>query len=105
MYLQFHYDLSDRQLEQRLRFDQAFWWFASFTTFEPTPDHSFFCRFRKLVGTKRIGKVFQTIANRSKQAGILRQVFKFVDATAIETKKTTWEECDKALREGEKKTQ
>ena len=33
----------------------------------------------------------------------MRQVFKFVDATAIETKKTTWEERDKALREGEEK--
>lgn len=103
LYLQFHYDLSDRQLEERLRFDQAFRWFAGFTAFEETPDHSFFCRFRKLVGTNRIGKIFQTITKRSQQAGILRQVFRFVDATAIETKKTTWEERDKALREGEEK--
>ena len=58
MYMQFHYDLSDRQLEERLRFDQAFRWFAGFTAFEETPDHSFFCRFRKLVGTNRIGKIF-----------------------------------------------
>ena len=33
----------------------------------------------------------------------MRQAFKFVDATAIETKKTTWEESDKALREAEEK--
>jgi IS5 family transposase len=103
LYLQFHYDLSDRELEERLRFDLAFRWFSGFTAFEETPDHSFFCRFRKLVGTKRIGKIFQTIVHRSKKAGILRQVFKFVDATAIETKKTSWEERDKALQDGEEK--
>ena len=47
--------------------------------------------------------MFQTITTRSQQAGILRQVFRFVDATAIETKKTTWEERDKALEKVKKK--
>ena len=101
MYLQFHYDLSDRQLEERLNFDLAFKWFCGFTAFEETPDHSYFCRFRKLVGTKRIGKIFKTIVNRSKKAGILRSIFHFVDATAIISKNTTWSERDKALKEGE----
>ena len=30
LYLQFHYDLSDRELEHRLRFDIAFKWFCGF---------------------------------------------------------------------------
>lgn len=30
LYLQFHYDLSDRQMEMRLRFDIAFKWFCGF---------------------------------------------------------------------------
>lgn len=102
LYLQFHYDLSDRELEKRLRFDLAFRWFCGFTAFETTPDHSFFCRFRKLIGTKRIGKLFDLIVKRSKDAGILRSVFRFADATAVITKQTTWEERDKALSEGER---
>lgn len=103
LYLQFHYDLSDRELEKRLRFDMAFRWFCGFTAFEETPDHSFFCRFRKLVGTKRMGLFFKAIVKRSKEAGILRSVFRFTDATAIITKQTTWEERDKALKEGQDK--
>ncbi len=103
LYLQFHYDLSDRQLEQRLRFDIAFKWFCGFTAFEETPDHTFFCRFRKTIGTKRIGKIFQTIVNRTKKAGILRPIFRFADATAIVVKNTTWEERDRAIKEGEEK--
>lgn len=101
LYLQFHYDLSDRELEQRLRFDIAFRWFCGFSAFETTPDHSFFCRFRKLVGTKRIGQLFKMIVKRSKEAGIMRSVFRFADATAIITKQTTWDERDRALKDGE----
>ena len=101
LYLQFHYDLSDRALEERLQFDMGFRWFCGFTAFEETPDHTFFCRFRKLMGTKRIGHLFKTIVKRSEKAGIMRSVFRFADATAIITKQTTWEERDKALSEGE----
>lgn len=101
LYLQFHYDLSDRELEKRLRFDIAFKWFCGFTAFGETPDHSFFCRFRKLMGTKRIGILFKAIVKRSKEAGIMRSTFRFADATAIITKQTTWEERDRALEQGE----
>lgn len=101
LYLQFHYDLSDRELEKRLRFDMAFRWFCGFTAFADTPDHSFFCRFRKLMGTKRIGELFKVIVNRAKDAGIMRGVFRFADATNIVTKGSTWEERDRALQDGE----
>ena len=103
LYLQFHYDLSDRELETRLRFDIAFRWFCGFTAFEPTPDHTFFCRFRKLIGTKGIGLLFKIIVNRSKEKGIMRSVFRFADATSIITKQTTWEERDQAIKQGEEK--
>lgn len=101
LYLQFHYDLSDRELEKRLRFDIAFRWFCGFTGFEETPDHSFFCRFRKLMGPHHVGKLFKAIVKRSEKAGIMRGVFRFADATAVITKETTWAERDKALAEGE----
>ena len=42
------------------------------------------------------------IVKRSKEAGIMRSVFRFADATAVITKQTTWEERDRALKEGEK---
>ncbi len=103
LYLQFHYDLSDRELEKRVRFDIAFRWFCGFTAFEQTPDPTFFCRFRKWVGTKRIGLLFKAIVNRSKEAKIMRSTFRFSDASAIVTKQTTWEQRDRALKEGEEK--
>lgn len=102
LYLQFHYDLSDRQLEERLRFDLAFKWFCGFTAFEATPDHSYFGRFRETAGTKRIGTLFSTIVKRSSRAGIMRHVFRFADASSIISKNTTWGERDRAIKDGEK---
>lgn len=101
LFLQFYYDLSDRQLEERLRYDMALRWFCGMSLDENTPDHTFFCRIRKVLGTKRIGQVFKNILQKSEQAGILRKVFTFVDASAIKSKETTWQERDKAVREGE----
>ncbi len=95
------YDLSDRQLEQELRFNIAYKWFCGFTAFEQTPDHSYFGRFRKRVGTQRIGKIFKAIVNKAKEKHLVRGVFHFADATAIVTKNTTWAERDKAIKEGE----
>ena len=103
LYLQFHTDLSDRELETRLRFDIAFRWFCGFTAYEDTADHRYFCRMWKAIGPKRIGKIFKAIVKRSKKAGIMRSVFQFGDATAIVTKNTTWAERDRAIKEGEDK--
>ncbi len=101
LFLQFYYDLSDRQMEERLRYDLGFKWFCGFTAFEQTPDHSYFGRFRKLVGTQRIGKIFKAIVNKAKEKHLVRGVFHFTDATSIITKNTTWAERDKAIKEGE----
>jgi len=101
MFLQFFYDLSDREMEKRLRFDMAFLWFCGFSAYEQTPDHSFFCRFRKALGTKGTAKVFNAIVKKSKKLGIMRTMFQFADATSIITKNTTWDERDSAIKKGE----
>lgn len=101
LFLQFYYDLSDRQMEERLRYDMGFRWFCVFKLDEETPDHSYFCRMRKVLGTERIAKIFRAINKKAENRGLLRQVFSFVDSSHIKAKETTWEERDKAIAEGE----
>jgi len=101
LFLQFLYDLSDRQLEERLRYDISYRWFLGLGLTDDTPDHTFACRSRKEIGTKRIGQIFNYINKKCEEAGIIRNVFHFVDATSIISKETTWKERDKALAEGE----
>jgi transposase, IS5 family len=101
LFLQFYYDLSDREMEDRLRYDVSFRWFCGFTLDDETPDHSYFCRIRKVLGTERVAKIFRKINKKAEAKGILRRVFTFVDSSAIISKETTWEQRDKALKDGE----
>jgi len=101
LFLQFMYDHSDREMEKQLRYNMAYQWFCGFSAFEQTPDHSFFSRFRKQIGTKRLAKVFQVIVDKAKDQHLIRSVFHFVDATSIVTKNTTWAERDAAIQAGE----
>jgi len=103
LFLQFFHDLSDRQMEERLRYDIAFRWFCGLSMEEESPDHSYFCRIRRTLGTERISKIFKSINEKAGRSGILRQVFTFVDGSAIKAKETTWAERDKAIAEGEEK--
>jgi len=101
LFLQFDYDLSDREMEERLRYDIGFKWFCGFGIEDETPDHTYFCRIRKTLGTQRIAKIFSQITKKAEAIGIMRKVFTFVDSSAIKSKETTWEERDKAIAEGE----
>ena len=88
-------------MEDRLRDDMACRWFCGISLGEESPDHSYFGRIREALGSQRIKKIFQRIKDGAESRGILRQVFTFVDASAIKSKETTWAERDKALEEGE----
>ena len=101
LFLQFYFDLSDREMEREMRDSIAMRWFCSFEISTITPDHTFFSRMRKLIGTKRMGKVFRRINEKAKEAGMIGDVFSFADSSAIETKQTTWEERDKAKDNGD----
>lgn len=101
LFLQFFYDLSDREMEDGLRDNIAYRWFCGYALEEATPDHTFFCRIRNVLGTKRIGSVFERINEQAGKVGILRRVFTFVDASSIKAKETTWAERDKAIALGE----
>jgi transposase, IS5 family len=103
VFLQFFYDLSDREMENRLRDDLAFRWFCGMPLDDETPDHTFFCRVRDVLGARRMGQAFKNIVQKAEEKGVVRKVFTFVDATAIKTKETTWQERDKALADGEDK--
>lgn len=101
LFLQFYYDLSDREMEQQLRDNIAYRWFTGIELEEETPDHSYFGRIRKYLGTKRIGKIFDKVVRIAEEKKIVRKVFTFVDSRAIVTKETTWSQRDRAIKEGE----
>ena len=98
--LQFLEDLSDREMERYMRENTAAKWFCQFDLTEKTPDHSFFGDFRKRLGTERLMDIFSLVREGLKHAGLVREVFTFVDASHLISKLTTWTDRDKAIAEG-----
>ena len=100
MVLQFVEDHSDREMERFMRENISAKWFCGFAMAERTPDHSFFSDFRKRLGTKRLMDIFGCLRESLKSAGLIRQVFTFVDSSHLVSKLSTWEDRDRAIAEG-----
>ena len=98
--LQFMEDISDREMERFMRENNAAKWFCEFSLTEKTPDHNYFGKFRKKLGTSRLMDIFSTIRETLKQQGYLREMFTFVDASALVSKLSTWSDRDKAIAQG-----
>lgn len=101
--LQFWEDYSDREMENAVRENMAIRWFCGFGLAETTPDHTYFCKLRKRLGTKNIADAFNRVNETLREKGLFGDVFRFIDASAIVSKTALWEERDKAIASGEEK--
>lgn len=97
--LQFMEDLSDRELERYLEENLAAKWFCGFTLSAATPAYSLFTRVRTRIGPSRLSTLFATMREQLQAAGLMSEVFTFVDATHLIAKATLWEERDKARQQ------
>lgn len=98
--LQYAEDLSDRELERFLQENLAGKLFCGFKLDNDTPDFSYFSVLRKRIGTDRLAALFNRVRDSLKTAGLIREIFTFVDATKLVSKMSTWEERDKAIKLG-----
>lgn len=101
--LQFWEDYSDRQMEAAVRENLAMRWFCGFSLTEKTPDHSYFGKFRKRIGTKHFADIFNFINEQLQKEGLFGNIFYFIDASTIITKSALWEERDRAIKDGHDK--
>jgi len=98
--LQFMENLSDRECERFLQENNAGKWFADFDLTDPTPDYSTLCRFRNELGCKRIELLFKAVQTQLREKGYFSDAFKFVDATALISRFSLWEQRDEAIKAG-----
>ena len=101
--LQFMEDLSDREFERFMSENVAAKWFCGFGLLEKTPDYTTICKFRNLVGTKQMGRLFGEVKRQLQAQGHCAEVFTFIDSSALVSKLSLWEERDKAIKEGYEK--
>lgn len=101
--LQFMEDLSDREFERFIAENTAGKWFCDFGLLEKTPDFTTICKFRNSIGTKQMSRLFNEVKRQMQQKNCCSEVFTFVDATALVSKLSLWEEKDKAISAGYEK--
>ena len=70
---------------------------------EKTPDFTTICKFRNLVGTKNMSRIFNEVKRQLQAQGHCSEVFTFIDATALVSKLSLWDERDKAITAGYEK--
>ena len=90
LFLQFLEDRSDRQMEQLLCDSLAAKFFCNFGLVEKTPDHTYFCQFGERIGTYQLSQIFKRIVEACRRAGIVREVYTFVDSSKIVACVDTW---------------
>jgi len=101
--VQFWEDYSDREMERALQYNVAVKWFCGFELMEETPDHSYFGKLRKRLGTKNIVNIYNEVNEVLESQGYFGSMFKFIDASSIVTKTALWAERDQAIKDGEEK--
>ena len=91
VFLQFLYNLSDRQVEEQVNLHLACKWFvgrelAERQPDETGPDYSALCRFRARLGPEKFQEMFNRIVQQARQAGLVHNRLRLLDATHLAAK-------------------
>ena len=86
VFLQFVYDLSDREIEEQVNLHLACKWFAGVQPEETAPDHSTLCRFRTRLGPEKFQQIFNQIITQAREAGLVSDRLQNIDATHLQAK-------------------
>ena len=86
VFLQFLYDVSDREVEEQLTFNLAFKWFIGIEADELPPDYSCLSKFRSRLGVERFQSIFNQIVEMAQAKGFISQRLTIIDSTHIQAK-------------------
>jgi IS5 family transposase len=86
VFLQFLYDLSDRQLEERATWDLMFKFFLGLSAEELPPDHTTLCHFRQRLRAEGFQKFFNRVVEQARAQGLVVDRLQIIDATHMSAK-------------------
>ena len=82
-FLQFHYQLSDREVIATAQVNVAYRFFLGLSIDSPLPVPSLLTQFRARLGAERFGKIFDEILRQARQRGLVGDRLRLKDATHI----------------------
>jgi IS5 family transposase len=83
VFLQFLYDLSDREMEEQAAFNLVYKWFLGLSTEELPPDHTVLCRFRQRLGPEGFETLFNQVVEQARNRGFITDRLHIIDSTHI----------------------
>jgi IS5 family transposase len=86
LFLQFLYDLSDREIGAEITDRMSFKWFLGIPIDEPVPDFSVLTVFRDRLGTERFAKIFNQVVNTARAHKLVSNKLHIIDATDVKAK-------------------
>jgi transposase len=82
-FLQFHYNLSDRQVVEQSHYNMAFRYFLGLSLRSPLPHHTSFTKFRERLGAETHQQVFDDIVAQAREHGLVKDRLRLKDATHV----------------------
>lgn len=82
-FLQFHYELSDREVIAQTQVNVAFRFFLDLSLDSPLPVASLLSQFRARLGAERFRKVFDEILSQAREHGLVGDRLRLKDATHV----------------------
>ena len=82
-FLQYQYDLSDREVINHSQVNMAFRLFLDLGLHSPLPDPSLLTYFRKRLGPEAHQRVFQELITQARQQGLVKDRLRLKDATHV----------------------
>jgi len=86
VFLQFLYDLSDREVEEQCTWNLIFKWFLGLSGEELPPDHTSLCRFRRRLGAEGFQRLFNRVVDEARGQGLVSDRLHIIDATDMAAK-------------------
>lgn len=83
VFLEFYYNLSDVEVSQQCQYNVLYRWFVGLGIGEKVPDDTSLVVFRRRLGAQRFEGLFDRLVGKAKEAGLLKERYTVVDATAV----------------------
>ena len=82
-FLEFYYDLSDREVIAEARVNVAFRYFLDIPLDKPLPVPSLLSQFRARLGEERHQRIFDEVVRQAREQGLVRDRLRLKDATHV----------------------
>lgn len=85
-FLEFLYNLSDREIVEEIQVNLAYKWFIGLDVIDKVPDDTSLTKFRNRLGADKFKELFNKVVEQARAKGIITDRLQIIDSTHIEAR-------------------